>query len=136
MTQMEKREYAAYTIRPKIRKLLPRYLSPCRPFECAKSSICRFRSFHTMVTSANIAALRRVLGNRSQRAAIAGISWWLGGSRTAAEDISCARISAAIPAFTMSHPRRPHLRLSPYLHFGHLSSLDVALAVQEYAQNA
>ena len=28
----------------------------------------------------------------------------------------------------------PTSRLSPYLHFGHISSLEVALAVQAYAQ--
>ena len=37
MTQMEKREYAAYTIRPKIRKLLPRYLNtPAGPSSAPK----------------------------------------------------------------------------------------------------
>ena len=57
MSQLEKREYAAYTIRPKIRKLLPRYLTPLPPIRVRQKFNLPLPSFHSNVTSANIAAL-------------------------------------------------------------------------------
>ena len=57
MSRMEKREYAAYTIRPKIRRMLPAYLEPVVMPKIEH----RFRSdtarFHTEVAAGEIAQL-------------------------------------------------------------------------------
>src|SRR5450432_1577156 len=57
MSRMEKREYAAYTIRPKIRKVLPRYLTPVPAVRLRRKFTLPLPDFHTAVTSSNIAAL-------------------------------------------------------------------------------
>ena len=123
MHKMEKREWAAYTIRPKIRKLLDRYMQP-------------------------------VPGLRVK------VKWTQPASIDSDEAASC-EIDHAIAPSTLyrggTNEARKHLQhflehnlrrysksknepsanatsnLSPYLHFGHTSSLEVALAVRDYA---
>jgi deoxyribodipyrimidine photo-lyase len=132
MSRMEKREYAAYTIRPKIRRLLGEYLTPAEPPRVGRRYTWPAPDFHTLVSTANIAALvasceidHRVPPSRDIR-----------GGRLAAEK--------QLEHF-LEHKLRRYARernnpvahatsgLSPYLHFGQISSLEVALAVKEYA---
>jgi deoxyribodipyrimidine photo-lyase len=54
MAHFEKREHAAYTIRPKIRKLLPHFLKPVAPVDLRKPFPARENEFHTRVAEANI----------------------------------------------------------------------------------
>ncbi len=71
MSQMEKREYGAYTIRPKIRKLLPRYLVAPPALACAQE-VRRADSGRPYggdcIERCRIGGLLR---HRSQRAAVA-----------------------------------------------------------------
>jgi deoxyribodipyrimidine photo-lyase len=144
---IEARSYAAYSLRPKIHKLLPQFLKPVPPVKLQKH-------------------LRR-----PQR------FWWGGppGPRPTAWPASSHErigqpLGAALSSCEIDHTVPPstafrggrleaerHLRrfledrlrrysgeknepsahatsnLSPYLHFGYISSLEVALAVREYA---
>ena len=132
MSCFEKREYAAYTIRPKIKKLLPRYLEPVPPLRLR----CKYTGapphIHTCVTETNIGALVRGCeidhGVRPSPA-------FHGGSSEAKRRL---KVFLRQKLFRYSNERNEPSanatsELSPYFHFGQLSSLQVALAVQEYA---
>ena len=133
MSLFEKREYAAYTIRPKIRRLLPEYLTPCPDPEVS----CRWGHaaplFHTPVIDAAIPSL--VASCEIDHSIPPSISYT--GGRLAAE--------RALRFFLDNNLRRyarernepaAHATsgLSPYLHFGQISSLEIALAAKHHAE--
>lgn len=132
MNRMEKREYAAYTIRPKIQKLLPEYL---RPFDMPKPAHryeAPIPAFHTEVTRANIPGLAAACDiDHSLKPSITH----RGGSAEAQR-----RLSRFLNGRLRRYARERNQpsahatsQLSPYLHFGHVSSLDIALRAREYA---
>jgi deoxyribodipyrimidine photo-lyase len=112
MHHFKKPEYAAYTIRGKLHKLLPRYLQPVPAMKGKSNGPGRPACFLSL-SSRHCAAgpLKRVNG-------------W---------------------DYFLKHNLRRYAKLknepsagvtsglSPYLHFGHISSLEVALAVRDYA---
>ena len=57
MSLMEKREWAAYTIRPKIKKLLPKFLAPAPTIHVKRKFDQTLPDLHTEVTAGNIAEL-------------------------------------------------------------------------------
>jgi deoxyribodipyrimidine photo-lyase len=111
MSCFEKREYAAYTIRPKIRKLLPKYLRPMPALHVRhkfKGTRLEFAAAGDG-TGGSVAAhkrLRQFLKHSLHR--------YANSSNQPSENATSG--------------------LSPYLHFGHISSLEVGLAVQNYAR--
>lgn len=133
MNLFTKREYAAYTIRPKIKKLLPQHLTPCPvPVPAVRWSLPA-PEWHTEVTPAAIPAL--VAQCEINHAIAPSLSY--AGGRLAAE--------AALRHFLDANLRRyarernepaAHAtsNLSPYLHFGMISSLEVALAAKRHAE--
>jgi deoxyribodipyrimidine photo-lyase len=134
MRQFEKREYAAYTIRPKIQKLLPRYLTPAP----AISVRCKFRAklpdVGTSVTRSNVPEL---VATCEIDHSVRPSSEFRGGSKEAEKRLE-QFLQQSLHRYAGSH-NEPSAKatsgLSPYLHFGHISALQVALAVQEYARN-
>jgi len=126
------RSYAAYSIRPKIHRLLPKYLKAAPALEIRRRSRERFEGLHTEVTAQNIASLVAECEiDHGVRA-----STTFRGGRLAAE--------ACLQRFLQERLRRyardknePALHatsdLSPYLHYGHIGALEVALAVCEHA---
>ena len=133
MSCFDKREYAAYTIRPKIRKLLPRYLRPPAPVEVRRPFPAGTYEFHTRVTTENLDELmasceidHSVLRSRS-----------IEGGRRAAEKRLAAFLKHGLRRYAGEH-NEPAAHstsgLSPYLHFGQISSLEVALAAKSYAR--
>jgi deoxyribodipyrimidine photo-lyase len=133
MSRIEQRQYAAYTIRPKIHKLLEYYLKPVPAMRVARKFPRTASKLHTSVSADSIPALvasceidHRVKPSLSFR----------GGSCQAEEhlwrflDHSLARYA--------NEKNEPSAHatsgLSPYLDFGHISSLQVALAAREHAQ--
>jgi deoxyribodipyrimidine photo-lyase len=113
MSRMEKREYAAYTIRPKIRKLLPEYLRPMPALRVRY----KFR------------------GERREYARSKPSGPFPGGSAAAHKRLK-QFLRDSLHRYANSSNQPPENAtsgLSPYLHFGHISSLEVALAVQSYA---
>ena len=132
MGHFRKQEYAAYTIRPKIRKVLDDCLRPVAALRVK----CRFTStlppLHTIVTDSNIAELvaaceidHSVPPSTEHR-----------GGRDEAERRLHYFLENNLRRYAKLN-REPSAHatseLSPYLHFGHISSLEVALAVREHA---
>jgi deoxyribodipyrimidine photo-lyase len=133
MSRMEKREYAAYTIRPKIRKLLAQYLTTAPPLRVRQEFNHPLPDFRTNVTSANIAEL---VASSEIDHSVRPVPAFRGGSVEAQRRLK-KFLRKNLSRYSSFH-NQPNAQatslLSAYLHFGHLSSLDVALAVQNYAQ--
>ncbi len=132
MSLLEKREYAAYTIRPKIRRLLPEYLKPCPVVEVTHRWNLPVPVWHTPVATKDIPAM--VASCEIDHSVRPSIGFT--GGRLAAE--------RALRFFLENNLRRyarernepsAHATsgMSPYLHFGQISALEIALAVKQYA---
>lgn len=110
MACIPKQEYAAYTIRPKIHRLLEEYL---QPFEMEKVK-------------------HRWAGERAAIPEAPGT----GGGRKAALRRLRHFLEQGLSRYAQ-HNREPMAdatsRMSSFLHFGHISALEIALAVREYA---
>ena len=133
MAAIPRQQYAAYTLRPKIHKLLPEFLQPVPAVKLARRWTGDISKFHTNVTPEKIPELVRrsdidhtVLPSKEFR-----------GGRVEAKKrlkqflehnlVRYARLNREPSAKATSH-------LSPYLHFGYISSLEIALAVRDYAE--
>ncbi|MGC9945494.1 MAG: deoxyribodipyrimidine photo-lyase [Bryobacteraceae bacterium] len=132
MACFAKREYAAYTIRPKIHKLLPDYLWPLPPAEVRKRFPPRVCEFHTPVTSAHIAGLIAAcqIDHGVPPSAIPG-------GRLAAKKQLAHFLKHGLARYA-AEGNQPSAHatsgLSPYLHFGQISPLEVALAAKASAE--
>jgi deoxyribodipyrimidine photolyase len=106
MACFEKREYAAYTIRTKIHKLLPRYLWPCRRsksssvFRRASPSSTRPSRPPTLQRSSPPAKSITPCRHRSPSPADAS-------PPKSSSRIFCSTVSPATPPKATSHPRTP-----------------------------
>ena len=133
MRVFEKREYAAYTIRPKIRKLLPRYLAAVPPLSIHRKFRARLPDLHIRVSRADIPEL---VASCDIDHTVRPASGFRGGSDEAEKRLDHF-LETSLHRYSGSH-NEPSAKatsgLSPYLHFGHISSLQVALAVQDYAR--
>lgn len=132
MNLLAKREYAAYTIRPKIHRLLPGYLEPCRhetvrhPWKSAPPE------WHTPVEPERIAGL--VAQCEIDHSVPPSLSYT--GGRLAAEKALRHFVERNLRRYAREkNEPSAHAtsNLSPYLHFGMVSTLEVALAVKEHA---
>ncbi len=129
MACFEKREYAAYTIRPKIHKLLPSYLWPPPPVKVTRRFPPRPSEFHTPVTTTNIAAL--IASCDIDHTVPPSVS--IPGGRLAAQKQLAHFLQHGLARYAAeSNQPSAHATsgLSPYLHFGHISALEVALAAK------
>jgi deoxyribodipyrimidine photo-lyase len=133
MSLLEKREYAAYTIRPKIRKLLPEYLRPCPSVEVANKWELPVPPFHTPVTTSAIPSL--VAACEIDHSVRPSISFT--GGRLAAERALQVFLDRNLRRYARER-NEPSAHatsgLSPYLHFGQISSLEIALAARRHAE--
>ena len=132
MAHFGEQEYAAYTIRPKIHRLLPEHLKPVPPIRVKKLWTGAPPLFHTAV---DIDAIPALLAASEIDHSVAPSVEFRVGSREAHRRLRYflkhnlkryARLSREPSARATS-------QLSPYLHFGYISSLEIALAVQDYA---
>jgi len=131
MSKFDKEEYAAYTIRPKIIKLLDRYLVPLASETVEHSSIdidldC---DFETLVTSA---AIPKLVAECDIDHSVKPSAVYRGGTVEGRKRLK-KFVDEILPDYgkARSKPDRDgSSRLSSYLHFGYLSPLEVALAVQ------
>jgi deoxyribodipyrimidine photo-lyase len=129
MNCFDKREYAAYTIRPKIRELLPEHLKPACPIALKRRWRCRRSRFHTTVTESNIGELVTA----SEIDHTIACSRTVCGGRTAAEMPLHHFLRCGLRRYARekSEPAaRATSRL--HLHFGHLSTIEVALVARDY----
>ena len=122
MSCFDKREYAAYTIRPKIKKLLPEYLKPLPPIRVKRKFQGELPRFETH----SIPVDRTVRPSKL----------FHGGSLAAQQRLrQFLRQSLHRYANSSNQPSENATSgLSPYLHFGHISSIQVALAVKDFAR--
>jgi deoxyribodipyrimidine photo-lyase len=137
MSRHEKRNYAAYTIRPKIKRELPVYLKPVDEVSVARHWRDEIlppglSGLRTVVTEQNIAGL--VAGCAIDHAIRPSISF-TGGYAAARRHLELfLKDKLSRYAGQSNQPsKRATSDLSPALHFGHISSLEVALAVRDYA---
>ena len=132
MAHFEKREYAAYTIRPKIHKVLAECLVLVERVRLKRRFDFPGSDLHTDVTNTNIAELvasceidHSVRPSRDIR-----------GGRLEAESRLQTFLETNLrryAKYSAKPSERATSELSSYLHFGHISSLEIALAVREYA---
>lgn len=132
MSRFPKREYAAYTLRPKLKKLLPRYLKPPEEVRPARRWRGPAPDIHTEVTPAAIPAL--VDSCEIDHSVPPSVDFR--GGRRAAEQRLYYFLRCNLKRYAR-YARQPSERatseLSPYLVFGHISALEVALRVREWA---
>jgi deoxyribodipyrimidine photo-lyase len=131
MSKFDKEEYAAYTIRPKINRLLEHYLMPL-PAEAIKvgSIGLEVDCPETIVTSDNIAQL---VAECDIDHTVPPSTCYKGGSAAGRERLN-KFIEEILPDYdkARSKPDRDgSSRLSAYLHFGFLSPMEIALAVRD-----
>lgn len=132
MSLMEKREWAAYTIRPKIHRLLPQYLKPVHPIRLAVPFTLPRPRFHTPVTPERIAKL--VASCAIDHGVRPSLSFR--GGRLASERTLHRFLEDKLRRYSRErNDPAAHATsdLSPYLHYGHISALEVALAAKAYA---
>ncbi len=133
MNLLEKREWAAYTIRPKITRLLPNYLTPVSMPKLRRPWHAALPDFHVALGKEDISALVAACEiDHSVRPSTA----YTGGSAEAQRHLEHfltrnLRRYARERNEPSSHATS---NLSPYLHFGHISSLDIALQTRAFAE--
>jgi deoxyribodipyrimidine photo-lyase len=132
MAHFEKQEYAAYTIRPKIHKVLARYLTPAPPIRMKKKWSAPASPLHREVTAAAIPKLVAACEIDHSIAPSPDVR----GGRKEAERVLKHFLKTNLRRYakTSNQPSEKSTSgLSPYLHFGQISPLEVALAVRKYA---
>ena len=132
MSHFGKQEYAAYTIRPKIHKVLERYLEPVK----LPKLKCAWREgrseLHTEVTGTNIPEL---VSSCEIDHSLAPSRRYRGGRGEAKRRLRhfLEDNLRRYAGLAREPSAKATSRLSPYLHFGQISSLEIALAVRAYA---
>jgi deoxyribodipyrimidine photo-lyase len=124
---LEKEQYAARTIRPRLHARLLEFLGPAR--DTVARAVWRGpRELHSLVPSAD-SLLRDFPIDRS----VSPVAAFRGGTSEARRHLR-AFVRAGLRSYAEAR-NQPELdgtsRLSPYLHFGHIGPREVALAVRE-----
>jgi deoxyribodipyrimidine photo-lyase len=127
MAHFHKQEYAAYTIRPKIHKVLAQYLQPVPPIRMKNKWTAP--AFELPATVPELAASCEIDHS------VAPSLEFRGGRKEAERRLRhFLEHNLRRYAKTGNQPSEKSTSgLSPYLHFGHISSLEIALAVKDYA---
>jgi len=126
------RAYAAYSIRPKIKRLLPTFLKAPRPAVLRRRYPAESPPWHTVVREHEIAALVRSCEIDHS----AGPSLTYRGGRRCAEQHLQRFLSERLRLYArLKNEPSAHAtsELSPYLHWGWISPLEVALEAQKAA---
>ncbi len=123
---LEKAQYAAHIIRPRLNALLPQFLVPS-PNPTARVAWQQPPDVASLPPGVDITEGWQL--NRS----VPPATDWQGGSREAARLLK-EFLARKLTGYgtQRNKPETDHTsRLSPYLHFGHISPITVALAVKE-----
>jgi deoxyribodipyrimidine photo-lyase len=129
LSRFEKEEFAARTIRPKIKKMLGDYLKPFREEKIAiRAGDLKIDCPDTEVTEKNIA---RLISECAIDHSVKASPVYRGGTANGRKRLK-KFVSEILPNYAESR-NKPEIdgssRLSSYLHFGFLSPLEIALAV-------
>ncbi len=132
MSVIPVRQYGAYTIRPKINKVLDKYLKPADELKVKKHFKGEIPDFHVEVTAENIPSL---VSHCEIDHAVEPSRQHPGGRLEAEKRLDFfLKENLRRYATGRNEPAaRATSGLSPYLHFGQISSLEIALAVKHYA---
>lgn len=133
MSEIPHRQYGAYTIRPRIHRLLPTYLTPADPLKVKRRYDGSLPAFHTEVTSDNIATL---VASCDIDHSVTPSREFRGGS-VEAEKRLADFLENKLRSYANGRnepSKNVTSHMSPYLHFGHISSLEIALRVSAYAK--
>jgi len=132
MNEIPQRQYAAYTIRPKINRLLPKYLVPPDRLKVRQRFRGAIPDFHTEVTEKNIAKL---VASCEIDHTVAPVREMRGGRRRAEKRLAYFLENNLKRYAARRNEPAEHATsgMSSYLHFGQISSFEIALAVKEYA---
>jgi deoxyribodipyrimidine photo-lyase len=133
MNLREKREWAAYTIRPKIQKALPYCLKPVELPKLKHKWDGKIPAYHVNLSPEDIPAL--VAGCEIDHS-VKPSTAFDGGSAMAQRHLKHFLERNLFRYAKERNNPASHAtsNLSPYLHFGHISSLDVALQAKQYAE--
>jgi deoxyribodipyrimidine photo-lyase len=122
---MEKAQYGAYTIRPRLYRLLPEYLVPYENLH-ADHSWKRPKGFHADSVHQDMTRDWKEL-DRS----VLPVEAWKGGTRAALQRLKY--FSGKLLESYDAQRNRPEIDgtscMSPYLHYGHIGPITIALAV-------
>ena len=132
MSEIPHRQYGAYTIRPRIHRLLPTYLTPGGPLRVNERYTGGLPKFHTEVTAANI---KQLVASCEIDHSVAPSTEFQGGS-LAAEKLLKTFLEEKLRHYATGRNEpsaNATSHMSPYLHFGQISALEIALAVSKYA---
>ncbi len=128
MSKFEKEEYAAYTIRPKIKRMLGDYLKPFTESEVA----VRADGLEVECPETFVGDVPELVARCAIDHTVAPSPVYNGGTANGRARLA-KFVSEILPDYATARnkPERDgSSRLSPYLHFGFLSPVEVALAVE------
>jgi deoxyribodipyrimidine photo-lyase len=127
---IEKAQYGAYTIRPRLYRLLPAYLHPYENLK-AEREWKRPRGFRADSVHEDITR-----GWKNFDRSVAPVEEWKGGTHAALKRLSVFAGSLLAGYESLrNHPETHGTScMSPYLHFGHIGPITVALAVDAAAK--
>ncbi|MBL8027218.1 MAG: deoxyribodipyrimidine photo-lyase [Fibrobacteres bacterium] len=126
-TVSRKEEYAAATIRPKINKLLAKFMVPLN------LPILKKKNFDHSFKTISLSYIKTILKRLKVDSSVAPVEWLVAGE-TAAQKTLQEFIKSRLSLFSTKRndPSVDMLsNLSPYLHYGQISPLDIALAVSK-----
>jgi len=129
----DKREFAAYTIRPKIQRFLPKFLVRADELRVQKRWDGAVPDMHRRVNETEIASL--VASCEIDHSVHPSLTFR--GGRCEAEARLRIFIEQNLKRFAEDRNEpaaHATSEMSPYLHFGVISSLEIALAVLDYAR--
>ncbi len=131
MSKFEKENYAAYTIRPRIHKILDEYFVPFEETKIKnKKTDIKVDCPDTLITAKNI---EKLLAECDIDHAVKPSPIYHGGTKNGRKRLK-KFIKEILPNYHETR-NKPEIdgssRLSSYLHFGFLSSLEIALAVKD-----
>lgn len=133
MSLITTRQYSAYTIRPKIQKLLAKFLSHPDKLHVRRCFEGQIPKFHVPVTNEDVATL--VSESEIDQSVRPSLSFR--GGRCEAEKRLRLFLQYNLRRYATSRNQPSEhatSHMSPYLHFGQISSLEIALNVAEGAR--
>ena len=138
MSRHEKRAYGAYTIRPKIKRELPTYLKPLESVavERAWRDEILPEEIRGLRTEATVEKIPGLIAGCEINHSVAPSLSFTGGYGAARKhlELFLEKKLARYAGESNQPAKRATSDLSPSLHFGHISALEVALAVRDYAE--
>jgi deoxyribodipyrimidine photo-lyase len=125
-TASTKHEYAARTLRPKLRKLLPEYLTPLH-----EAAVARPWSGEPQRGTLDLSDVPKLVASLDCDQSVKPVKRFRGGMAAAAERLA-RFLAKGLPVYADGRglpEAGAASHMSPYLHYGQISPLEIALAV-------